>query len=516
MLGHRMLTAEDYLTILKRRGWIVAIPALILPLIAVGITFMIPAQYISQTLVLVEQQKVPDDYVKPVISEDLNGRLASMKEQIMSRSSLQPIIERFNLYSTQKMTMDDRIDQTRKSIDIKPIRSEIARTGGLPGFFISFKAPDARTAQAVCGEITSLFVSQNLRDREQSAQGTTSFLRQQLVDAKRNLDEQDAKMATFQQTYVGRLPGQEDSNMNMLTSLNTQLDAATQALNRMEQDKSYEEALLAQQTRDLQVPEQQRTLPVAQNNELTSLQAQEADLSARYTPDYPDVVTVRRKIKELQAQMAKAPAAPAVASSSAAPARNEPASVQQLRAQLRALDMGISSKRHDQAMISSQVRSYQDRIQSSPLVQEQYKNMTRDYETAQQFYDELLKKMNQSKMATDLERRQQGEQFRVMDEPNLPDAPYFPKRIVFAGGGLAAGLLLGLALVALIEYRNTSLRSERDIWAFTKLPTLGVIAYAGEQPASVAHASKLVKLFQLFRKRPKADVPNKPLMTAGG
>ena len=515
MLGHRMLTTEDYLTILRRRGWIAAVPAVILPLIAVGITFLIPAQYVSQTLVLVEQQKVPDDYVKPVISEDLNGRLASMKEQIMSRSSLQPIIERFNLYSTQKMTMDDRIDQTRKSIDIKPIRSEIARTGGLPGFFISFKAPDARTAQAVCGEITSLFVSQNLRDREQSAQGTTAFLKQQLSDAKRNLDDQDAKLATFQQTYVGRLPGQEDSNMNMLTSLNTQLDAATQALSRMEQDKSYEEAMLAQQSRDLQVPEQQRAVPVAQNAELQQLLAQEADLTTRYTPDYPDVVTVRRKIRELQAQMAKAPAPAAPVAVQAAPtqSRNEPAAVQQLRAQLRALDQGISAKRHDQATISNQVRVYQERIQSSPLVQEQYKTLTRDYETAQQFYDELLKKMNQSKMATDLERRQQGEQFRVMDEPNLPDAPYFPKRIVFAGGGLAAGILLGIALVALVEYRDTALRSERDIWAFTKLPTLGVIAFSNETPAVEVKGSLISRV---LRKRQKTDVPSKPLMTAGG
>ena len=348
MLGHRALTVEDYLRILRKRGWIVAIPAIVLPLIAVGITFLIPAQYISQTLVLVEQQKVPDDDVKPVISEDLNGRLASMKEQIMSRLSLQPIIERFNLYGTTKMTMDDRIDQTRKSIDIKPIHSEIARTGGLPGFFISFKAGDARTAQAVCGEITSLFVSQNLRDREQSVQGTTAFLRQQLADAKRNLDDQDSKLAKFQQTYVGRLPGQEDSNMNMLTSLNTQLDAATQALNRMEQDKSYEEALLAQQTRDLQVPEQsptQRALAPAQNTELIQLQAQEAELSARYTPDYPDVVAVRRKIRELQSQAAKAPAPVASSSPTYSAPRNEPASVQQLRAQLRALDQGIASKR---------------------------------------------------------------------------------------------------------------------------------------------------------------------------
>jgi len=126
--------------------------------------------------VLVDQQLVPDTYVKPVVMEDLNQRLASMKEQILSRSRLQPIIERYALFSKDNSTIET-LDLTRKAISITPIRSELSRAGGLPGFFISFKADQARVAQQVCGEITSLFVSENLRAREQSAQGTTDFLR---------------------------------------------------------------------------------------------------------------------------------------------------------------------------------------------------------------------------------------------------------------------------------------------------------------------------------------------------
>src|SRR5438270_505518 len=116
MLGHRTLTLQDYTTILKRRWWIIAIPAIIFPLIGFGITFLVPPEYLSQTLVLVEQQKVPESYVKAVVTEDLSGRLASMKEQILSRSRLQPIIERFNLFANSGLSMDDRIDRTRKNI----------------------------------------------------------------------------------------------------------------------------------------------------------------------------------------------------------------------------------------------------------------------------------------------------------------------------------------------------------------------------------------------------------------
>ena len=147
------------------------------------------------------------------------------------------------------------------------------------------------------------------------------------------------------------------------------------------------------------------------------------------------------------------------------------------------MEQGIAQKKRDQAAIQSQLRTYQDRVASSPAVEEEYKSITRDNQTAQAFYDDLLNKMNQSKMATDLEKRQQGEQFRVMDEPNLPESPSSPKRSVFVTGGLAAGLALGLLIVGLLEYLDTAVRNERDIWAFTKLPTLGVIAFAGEQAA---------------------------------
>jgi polysaccharide chain length determinant protein (PEP-CTERM system associated) len=516
MLGHRTLNVDDYLRILKRRGWIIAIPAVLLALLGFGLTFIVPARYVSQTLILVEQQKVPDDYVRPVVVEDITARLASMKEQILSRSRLEPIISRFNLYGTKKMSMDDRIEEARKNIDIKPIHSDMARTGGLPGFFIAFQDADPHTAQMVCGEIASLFVTANLNARAQTVEGTTEFLKSQLADAKRALDDQDAKLAAFQAKYLGRLPGDESQNMNMLTSLNTQLDASTQALNRMEQDRTYIQAMVAQQQSLASATgEHGAAAPGTQQTELQNLENEQADLSRRYTSDYPDVVAVRRRIKELRAQIAAAPPAPASTGTgtvSSAPSRNDTPAVQQLRAQLRSLDQGIQGKRHEQSVLSNQVRMYQDRISSSPMVLEEYKNLTRDYQTAQAFYDDLLKKMNQSKMATDLEKRQQGEQFSVMDQPNLPDAPVFPKRGVFIGAGFVAGLILGVLFVAWREYRDTAMRSDRDIWAFTKLPTLAVISFSGTDPEIPAPVGRRWGWF-----RRKADFQTeKPLANTGG
>ena len=505
MLGHRTLNVDDYLAILKRRGWMIAVPAVLMPILAFGVTFLIAPKYLSQTLVLIEVQKVPDSYVKPVISSDLDSRLASMKEQIFSRSRIQPIIERYNLYANNHLSMDDRIDMARSSILIKPITSEIAHSSGLPGFFISFEAGDPHTAQLVCGEITSLFLGENLRSREASAEGTTDFLKSQLADAKRNLDEQDAKLAEFQRQNAGKLPGQESPNFNMFTSLNAQLEASTQDLARMEQAKSYAETLFSQQVPAAppagSAAEGAEVSPVptaAQQAELQALLAQEADLSSHYTADYPDVLAIRRKIAELRKRMAEAPST-AMAKKAAAPVR-ESAAVQQMRAQLRAMDQAIQSKRKEQADIQANIHMYQERIQSSPLIEAQFKSLTRDYQTAQAFYDDLLTKMNQSKMATDLEKRQEGEQFRVMDEPNLPDAPTSPKRSVFVAGGLAAGLGLGVLLVALLEYKDTAMRSERDVWAFTKLPTLATIGYFDGSEEGAAPAGRLGRL---VRRKPK-------------
>jgi polysaccharide chain length determinant protein (PEP-CTERM system associated) len=475
MLGHRPLTLDDFMSILNRRWWMFAVPAILAPLVALGITFIVTPRYLSQTLVLVEQPTVPDDYVKSVVSEDLSGRLASMQEQILSRSRLEPIIERYHLYASKKNMMDDRIMLARKNITIKPIQSNIQSTKGLPGFFVSFQANDPHTAQLVCGEITSLFVSQNLHSREQSAQDTTDFLKEQLDAAKRSLDEQDAKLAAFQQQYFGKLPGEEASNVNMLTSLNMQLDAATQSLAGMEQEKSYYEMLLAQQGGEVGMPETQGVKPQQTRQlQLQELIAQEADLKARYTDDYPDVVDLRHKIEELRREATNPPSA-TDASGTSIPEPPAPIGVQQLRAQIRGEQQGIEVKKQNEAQIQAQISVYQDRVRSSPEVQEQFKELTRDYDTAQKFYDDLLTKMNQSKMATDLERRQQGEQFRVVDEPNLPEQPTFPKRITFLTMGLAAGFGVGLLVIALVESLDTSLRSERDVFAFTHLTTLAVI-----------------------------------------
>ncbi|MHB2009936.1 MAG: GumC family protein [Acidobacteriaceae bacterium] len=505
MLGHRELTIEDYTGILKRRWLLILCLAIVFLAIGGAISYIVPPLYESQTLILIEQQKVPEDYVKPVVDENLGARLASMKEQILSRSRLEPIIMKYNLFAGDKNatrsrveflkpimrrfnllagdenTMDQRIELTRKAVKITQIHSAEA-SGGMPGFFIAFQAHDARTAQEVCGEITSLFISENLSARERSAEGTTDFLKQQLDDAKRTLDEQDAKLAAFQLKYIGKLPDQESSNANALQALTTQLDAATQSVSRIQQNETFLQSLIAQETHEMQSGGPSAASIDDRRKELSALIEQKKQMETLYTANYPDVVAISRKISDLQAEIDHSPVEPAPKSAVTAVKQPDSPQLLQLKAQLRAVQQSMIPTRKEQARIEQQIRTYEARIESSPMVEEQYKQITRDHDTALQFYNSLLTKMNESSMANALEQRQQGEQFSVMDPPNLPDAPKFPNHMMFAAGGFLSGLFLGLLISALLEYRDTSLRDERDIWAFTKLPTLTTISYVEGLP----------------------------------
>ena len=509
MLGHRALNVEDYLTILKRRWWIIVVPALVVPVIAIGVTYFVTPEYQSTTLVLIDQQKVPTDIARPVASEALDSRLAYMTEQILSRSSIEPIINQYNLYGDEHLSMDARVDLTRKAIGIQPVQSDIARANGLPGFKILFTAKDPHTAQQVCAQVTGLFTAANLKARQGSAEDTTGFVNQELDGAKRALDDLDVKISAFQHAHAGALPEDTGNNMSIIASLGSQLETTNQQIQSLEQNKSVGETLLAQ----LPAPATPGAAPVqsmqSQQKQLDDLEAQEADLTLRYTAEYPEVRTIRRKIADLRSEMAKEAAAPApvTPTTPTTPAANRAESVNAvgIRAQLHGIETQLQAKHKLQEDLQTQIRSYQGRIQASPEVAAEYKELTRGYQTASDFYNQLQQKKNSSQMTTDLEHRMEGESFTVLDAASLPTDPMWPKQGVFAGGGAAGGLFLGLLIVGLLEYWDTALRTERDVWEFTQLPTLAVIAWSGGV-ADARLAKSGGRLKRLFSRKPPKDM----------
>ena len=490
-MTQRELAPSDYLAMLRRHWVLILILALIGPPLGYGISKALPNRFKSTTLVLVEQPSVPTEFVKPVDTTDINERLASMQQQILSRTRLEPLIHQYGLFQSDinKMSMDDLVGRLQKAIEVTPVLPMAeTRASNLPGFFVNVTLEDARTAQEVCTTVTSMFIEENLRRRQAQSEDTTQFLSQQLTEAKAKLDEQDAKLAAFKGHYIGALPDQEQTNLNLLTGLTSQLDAASQALARAQQDKSFVQSMLTQQVASYEASKTGQS-PETMDQQLAALQTQLASLKARYTDDYPDVIKAKADIEAMQKKIAENNARKsATEPDSPQKPSVEPLAVTQLRAQVHTYDQVIAEKTKEQEQIKQQIKMYQDRVQSSPAVEQQYKELTRGYQTALESYNELQKKRDDSSMATELERKQQGEQFRVLDPANLPELPSFPNRPLFALGGFAGGLALGVGIVLFLELQNTSMRSERDVEFALRLPVLAIV------PAIEPVSSKKTKL----------------------
>ena len=476
--GPQSISASELLVIAKRRFWWIAVPVLLGPMIGLGLTFVLKQVYTSEAFVLVEQPKVGDKYVTAVVTDQTDARLDTMQDQILSRSRLVPIIEKYDLNRGNALgkNLDAEVTSLRKMIKVTPIHPD--GSPSLSGFYVSASAGHADLARGICGDVLSMFISEDLRTHQQQADATTQFLSQQLADSKKKLDQDDAALAAFKEQYMGQLPSDDARNMQMLSSTGTQLDGVTQELAQAEQQKLFQESMIAQQMAAKPITPAAHVANTEVDdlqNELAKLQAQASELRARYTPDHPDVIKNQSEIADLQARLREkkkqvVPAKPALAS---APA-NSP-ELNQMRLTLNMAEATIRSKQDERARLQRQLQNYEGKIQLSPAVEEKYKVLTRDYESSLQFYKDLLSKETQSEMATDLERQQEGEQFKVMDQPSLPGAPSFPKHIPFTLGGLGGGLLLGCFLAFLQEKQQQFIRTEKDVERFLALPILAGI-----------------------------------------
>jgi polysaccharide chain length determinant protein (PEP-CTERM system associated) len=508
MIENRELTLEDYLAMLRRRLKVILIPALLAPLAGFLVSFAVPPKYTSQSLILVEEQKVPEGYVKPVVTEDIVQRIATMQQQVLSRNRLQPLIERRGL--ARHTSVDQAVDDIRQNLSIEPVEPDYGDTSkrrkpgqgtDLPGFYVNFTADDPKIAQDVCTDVTSMLLEENLKLREQVAQSTTDFLSRQLDEAKRNLEDQDSKLAAFKKQYMGQLPGDEENNLKILMGLNSQLDATTQMLNRAQQDKAYAESQLAQQLA-VWNSVQSSTNPESLQKQLAQLQSQLITLQARYTDDHPDVVKTKNDIAEVKRKLKEINAAKAQDDDQTQKESvSEPPEIRQLRLQIHQYGDAIAQANRDQKRLQHDIQTYQGRLALSPGIEEQYKQLTRDYDTAQKFYNDLLAKKNQSGMQTEMERAQQGEQMRLLNPANLPDSPSFPNRWLFSGGGLGIGLAIGFGLAMWLELSDKSIRTEQDVLAALNLPMLVSVPWVGARPENRRNG-----------KRPKAEEEEKEIV----
>ena len=465
--------------VIKRRWWLIG-PTLAVALAACLVALVIPNRYKSDATILVTQQKVPERYVTSNITADVREELLVMTDAILSRTQLLRIIDEFSLYpqSRRRLAPEELVKLMQKNITIEPTRKE-NESRDLNSFTISFTATDPRVAQNVTSKLTTLFIEENLKSREEQSTGTTNFLDDQLQAAAADLKRTESRVRDFKMQHLGQLPEQQPGNLAILSGLQSQLQNAVTSINRARQQQVYLESLLSQY-QVMAVSSTPATTTAAPGPtdtiqaELTRLRNERVDLKARYTDSYPDVVKIDQQIKAAEAMLAAAKkSAPVVtATPKEANAADSNASTAQIKSQLEANRLEIQNGEAEQKRLETQIAEYQGRLDATPVREQQLAEVRRDYDQSRKNYEDLLSKKTQSQLATSLEERQQGAQFRIIDPPSLPMTPSGMTHVKISLGGLVAGLVIGIGLVFLMETLDHSLRDEeelRDKFAFPLL-----------------------------------------------
>lgn len=471
----------DYWAILRRRFWWILLPLFLCWVIILSLSWLLPVAYRSEALVLVEQQKVPENYVASNVTVNLQDRLQSMTQQILSRTRLQTTIDRFHLYSSDKglgrlARLADPVEQMRQQIKIELVQSPGHR-GELTAFKIEYSAASPELAQQVNSELTSLFIDENLRSQQQLSESTTAFLNSQLADARSQLEKQEAKLRAFKATHFGDLPSQMQSNIQILSGLQAQLQTIQRDLDGARQHKLYLDSLLEQyQSQKAGKGGGDLTSPQELDKELTDLRLRLAKARSEYTEDHPDVIALEVKLfktEKLEKQIQDEIAANRKASQGARAADHGGENTQQgsaasmmqmqIQSQLEANQLEIQNYQRQQKDIESGISAYQARLNLTPQTEQQLADVSRGYEESMSNYNSLLQKQLRSQLATSLEQRQQGEQFRILDPPSLPTRPSSSNHLTASIGGLILGAIIGLALAAFLELTDRRIRQERDL-----------------------------------------------------
>jgi len=485
----KTLTLSDLSrSVWRRRVWFL-VPLLLGIAAAIAALQVLPRTYRAVTTVLVEPQKVPADYVKPTVTTNIEERLRTIEPQIKNRDNLERIIREMGLYPELlgKASMDQLVARMRDDLTVR-----------LQGdtFLIYFVARDPVKAARTANRVAELFIDSNLQLRENQAQGTSSFLEGELEKTKHRLELQEAKIADFKRRNMGNLPEQRDTNLRGVEQLQTKLEINMDALDKAETRRLLLQTQLAEMRNQPSTSSRRGGLlpgaPAAADppTRLEQLQAQLAELRARYTDRHPDVIRTQAEIAQLeaierrQATATKAAAAAAPAATDTAdddaPVRLDP----MLKANLTSVDLEIRSLKSERERILSDIARTQGRLETVPTVEQELLSLTRDYDNIKNSYDSLLDKRLNARLYENLEKSQQGERFTILERAQPPSVPYGPNKLLVLGLGLIAGGLGGL-LAALLRERTdpTYLDAQSLQEAFPGLPLLATIPVFGARSA---------------------------------
>jgi polysaccharide chain length determinant protein (PEP-CTERM system associated) len=513
----KQFNLHDYLEVFLRRLWYLLVPFVAVT-IGTGIyAFMVPKEYRASTLILVTPQKVPEDFIRPTVTSRIEDRLQSIGQEIMSRTRLEQVIGEFKLYQEEGKSkpLEEIVELMQKNIQVQ-----------LPGkaregyFAISYIGKDPKVVTQVTNKLASLFIEENLKLREQQAVGTSEFLSVELTATKAKLEEQERVISDFKRKYLGELPEQREANLRVLDQLQMQ-------------SQRIGDGIKAAQDRKLLLQKQMQDFEMLVNTATQSLAAQEeaaqasssasfptaaakprnpheaqleqyrnhlSDLQAKYTEKHPDIQVAKKKIADLEAKSAQFEAAQAEAEKeekkkpsalSGVPAKPSRAKrgvsldsrlnprYKELENQVIAVDQEIARLKQDDLKLRSQIIHYRERIENTPSREQALAVLTRDYNNTRELYGSLLNKSQAAQQAENLERRQKGEQFKIIDPARIPEKPFRPDIAKILLIGVVLGFFGGAAAAFFREQMDRSFRDAEDLQITLGLKVLANIPRIG-------------------------------------
>ena len=478
----------EYLQIARRRWIWIVVPTVVISGLVVAGARKLPKMYQSEALILVEPQKVPADFVKPTVSGDVSQRLESIEEQILSRTQLGQIIQKYGLYRDSGLTPDGEVARMQDDIAVTPIINPAQRDAQVTAFKITYQGGDPVLAQQVTSDLSALFISENLKARAQQAQGTEAFIDSRLSDADQQLQTVATQLRELKSSYMGSLPEQETANLQVMSQLQAVVQSDAEALAQAQQQKTYLTSL-NQAVDGIASAYTPPAAPSAAEQALRKAQSDLAVAEQMYTPQHPDVIRLKAQVKALELQVKGSASAPS------AQAKTSPAGTPQLspqvRGQIALLNEEIQQRTKNQAATQAKIAQMQTRLERLPEVEEKLSNLTTAYNAAKANDDSLRQKKDAASMAAAMEQQAEGEEFRIVDPASLPQVPISPNLPRIDGMGAVGGLLLGVALAGVVEMRDPVIRSEADVVFYTQVPMLAVLPDI--QPAR-PRTSRLLRL----------------------
>jgi polysaccharide chain length determinant protein (PEP-CTERM system associated) len=476
MLPGKTYTPDDIKAILWQSRWWILLPFAAGLALAPMIASYVPELYRSETVLMVIPQRIPDSYVRSTVTASVQDRLVAISDQILSRTRLERIITEFDLYPEQRRVspMEDVVETMRgRDIVLQP-------PGREQSFRVSFTSADPTTAQKVAARLASMFIDENLREREKLAENTSVFLESQLEDAKQRLLEHEKRLEEYRLRNSGELPSQMAANLQAINNNRMQLQSVNDSINRVRERRLLVERQLAD-TIPLATPtpiDASGVQLLPSERPLAEARARLEEYKLKYTPSHPDFRALERTIRDLEERVKQEALLPPGPSESEATPEQQKYQrvVRDLQYQLDDIDRQLQGHESEAARIQSEMAMYQARIDASPSRESELVELTRDYNTLQEIYASLLEKQEDSKLAANLERRQIGEQFRILDPASFPERPANQReRLVAMFSAAAGGLALGILLVVFRELRDSSFNVEHDVVRTLDLPVLALV-----------------------------------------